>query len=483
MLLLKDEYNVIHKFVLTDAHTHLKINELEGLVPSEFIRGYTKIVRDVAQDIKNNEKDYRYKFPWNIKDESDKYYDYCQKNIINVFHPGENLKDNLEHYIGFDFIITFSANLKSALPRDYRTANSKVREALIEKSPADNSPHNNFRFIGFGRLDPNHSDAKDAFDNIIQLGLRGLKLHPKEENFEIDDKKTQDILKRAAHYNIPVIFHTQEGMANRIEDVVDNTIEDILKEKNIEIIPRLKVILGHAPWQGVHNKELYRILSHPNIFGELSTLRPESYEEFFFNAKSKIKYENIFETNHIQDQDRGKIETMYYNLYGYNRFNYWSSKLMFGSDTPYPPSHSSAPLIRHLFSKKFSGGTSDIQNILGLSALRLIPPIAETNPKMGREKASTNPKYHPKKLNHLTKGAKALGMDPIIELFPRVRICAAVFSFSKDGGKESWLFKSLFDPTKPMNMVIPNPYDLSESTTSTQKMSITRRIEISLGKG
>ncbi len=482
MLLLKDGYDVIHNFILMDAHTHLKINKLEGLVPSEFVRRYSKIVKDLALDIKKNKKEYRFHFPWDFKDESTNYYDYCQKDVYTIFHPGVDLSKALDKYMGFDFVITFSANLTSRLPRDYRTANSKVREALIEKSPADNHPHNNFRFIGFGRLDPNHSDALDTFDNVLQLGLRGLKLHPKEEKFEINGERTQEILKKAAHYNIPVIFHTQEGMANRIEEVVDNTIKNLIEVGKIEMIPRLKVILGHAPWQGVGNKDLYRILSHPNIFGELSTLKPESYEDFFTNSKSLVRYEGIFEARHLSALDKEIVEGRYFQVYGYNNSNYWSSKLMFGSDTPYPPSHGATPLIKHLFSKKFVGNASDIQNILGLSALRLIPSMAKPNSMVGREKASTSLKYHSKQLELLKKDSKALGMDPILEVFPRARIGGAIFSFLKDGGTGSWLFKSLFDPKKPLNMVIPNPYDLSASPILTGKMTQTQNIEKSLGE-
>ncbi|UCE74748.1 MAG: amidohydrolase family protein [Methanomassiliicoccales archaeon] len=480
MLVLKDEYDVIHNFMLLDAHTHLKINKLEGLVPSEFVRKFSSIVKDVAIDIKKNEKDYRFRFPWDLTDRPTDYYDYCQKDAYSIVHPGEDLRGVLDKYMGFDFIITFSANLTSSLPRDYRSANSKIREALIEKSPDDNAPHNNFRFIGFGRLDPNHSDALDAFDNAFQLGLRGLKLHPKEENFEIVGERMEEILTKAAHYNIPVIFHTQEGMAERVKEVVDNTIKSLVDTDKIQMVPRLKVILGHAPWNGVGNNGLYKILSHPNIFGEISTLRPESFAEFFSNSKSQIKYEGILESNNIFEQDWEKVEESYFRYYGYNNFNYWSSKLLFGSDTPYPPSHSVPQLIKHLFSKEFVGNATDIKNILGISALRLIPPIAKSNIQEEKEQASTSLKHHPTQLTQLKKDSKALGMDPLIDVFPCARISGAVFSFLKEGRTESWLFRSLFSPNKPMNMVIPNPHDLSDSSILTATSTLTQCIEMSL---
>lgn len=482
-LLLKDEYDVIHNFLLVDAHTHLRINQLEGMVPSEFIRKFSNMVRDMVFDMRENEVDYRFHFPWDISHDQPDYYTYCQKDVHGIFHPGEDLGGTIDRYIGFDFIITFSANLTSPLPRDYRILNSKVREALIEKSPSDNSPHNNFRFIGFGRVDPNHSDALDAFDNVPQLGLRGLKLHPKEENFEIEGERTKDIFKRAAQYNLPIIFHTQEGMASKVKRAVDNTIEEFISTGKEDMIPRLKVILGHAPWNTTENQELYTTLSHPNIFGELSTLRPESYEKFFSDSKSLIKYERIFEVKHISDLEREKVEELYFQTFGYNDLNYWSSKLLFGSDTPYPPSHGTPPLLKHLFSKKFVGNVSDIQNILGASALRLIPAIGKPNVRVSKEKASTSKRHHLMQLEHLKKDSKALGIDPILEVFPVVRINGAVFSFLKEGDTGSWLFKSLFDPKKPLNMVIPNPYDLSVSSISTGKLSCSQSIEMSLGEG
>jgi predicted TIM-barrel fold metal-dependent hydrolase len=481
MLLLMDEYNVMHKFLLVDAHTHLRINNLEGLVPSEFVRKYTKTVREVAADIGSNPKNYRFQFPWKLRDKSTDYYDFCQKDVFSIVHPGKDLIPSIEKYLGFDFIITFSSNLKSRHPRDYRNANSRLREALIEKSPSDNAPHNNFRFIGYGRLDPNHSDALDAFDNAFQLGLRGLKLHPKEEDFEIESQRTVEILKRAAHYNMPVIFHTQEGMASRILEAVDNVIKDLIESDQVDILTRLKVILGHAPWNGVSNKELYQILSHPNIFGELSTLRPESYYDFFSNSKFMIQYEKIFDANHISELDSEIVEEKYFQVVGYNRLNYWSSKLMFGSDTPYPPSTSAPQLIKFLFSKDFLGNASDIQNILGISALKLIPPLAKTNSQGGNEKASTSLKYHPAQLENLKKESKGLGTDPIIEVFPRARINGAVFSFLTDGKTGSWMFKSLFDAKKPVNMVVPNPYDMSRSSVVTKK-TVSKNIELSHGK-
>lgn len=483
MLLLKDKYGLFHNFILADAHTHLKVKDLEGWVPSEFIKRFSKMISEVIQDIKQNGKNYSFEFPWDFGQGKSDYYEYCQNDAYSVLHPGFDLKDKLERFTGFDFIVGFSANMTKKGPRDYRDINLALRQVLTEKSVEDNSPHNNFRFIGFGRVDPNHSDAIDTIDNAHQLGLRGLKLHPREERFDIDSGKTMGILKRAAHYNLPVIFHTQEGMADKVEEIVERTISEFISKNRLHLLPRLKVILGHCPWYGANNLKLYRILSHPNIFGELSTIKPASFDTFFKNASLLIKYERIFEASSFSNMEQKKVEELYFTAFGYNKFNYWSTKLMFGSDTPYPPSHGSSALIKYLLGKKFLGNVYDVRNILGLSTLRLIPPVAVTSREPRTTLASTDRLYHQKQLREEKDSARGIALDPLIESFPLTGVNGGVFTFFKDGANESLLFNSLFDHKKPLNISFPNPIDIKwHSTVAPSKRNTTDNIELLLGE-
>ena len=128
------------------------------------------------------------------------------------------------------------------------------------------------------------------------------------------------------------------------------------------------------------------------------------------------------------------------------------------------------------------GNVSDIQNIMGVSALKLIPTIAKPNAQAGTEKASTSKRHHPNVLDALKKDSKTLGIDPILEVFPRARINGAILSFLREGNTESWLFRSLFESKKPLNVVIPNPYDISVSSIVGNKVSIPRQVEMSVGE-
>lgn len=43
------------------------------------------------------------------------------------------------------------------------------------------------KFIGFGTLHPDSEDLEGDLEELISLGLRGVKLHPDMQNFKIDD--------------------------------------------------------------------------------------------------------------------------------------------------------------------------------------------------------------------------------------------------------------------------------------------------------
>jgi predicted TIM-barrel fold metal-dependent hydrolase len=64
------------------------------------------------------------------------------------------------------------------------------------------------RFVGLARVDPNEGQAAIAeLDRAInQLRLRGLFLHPWEENFRINDARVDPLLAHCAELQIPVVI-------------------------------------------------------------------------------------------------------------------------------------------------------------------------------------------------------------------------------------------------------------------------------------
>ena len=61
-------------------------------------------------------------------------------------------------------------------------------------------------FIGFATLHPGFEDIASEVDRVIDLGLRGIKVHPDFQEFNIDDEAAMKIY-RAIEGRLPILFH------------------------------------------------------------------------------------------------------------------------------------------------------------------------------------------------------------------------------------------------------------------------------------
>lgn len=62
-------------------------------------------------------------------------------------------------------------------------------------------------FTGFGTLHRDMEHPEEEIERICSLGLRGVKLHPDFQKFEIDDPK-MDPIYAALEGRLPILFHT-----------------------------------------------------------------------------------------------------------------------------------------------------------------------------------------------------------------------------------------------------------------------------------
>lgn len=120
-------------------------------------------------------------------------------------------------------------------------------------------------FLGFGSLHPDYekidgpgSIAKEV-DRMISLGLRGIKLHPDFQHFDIDAPEAYSIYE-AAEGKLPLLIHMGD---NRYDYSKPFRLANILKT-----FPKLTVIAAHlggySCWDEV--KALGNYLGHPNIY-------------------------------------------------------------------------------------------------------------------------------------------------------------------------------------------------------------------------
>ncbi|MDR2650144.1 MAG: amidohydrolase family protein [Clostridiales bacterium] len=96
--------------------------------------------------------------------------------------------------------------------------------------------HNPDAFIGFGTLHIGAWNIAEEIDNIIALGLKGVKLHPDIQGFYIDDERMMNIFSLLEN-RLPVLIHAGDyrydySHPSRIARVIDS-------------FPKLTVIAAH----------------------------------------------------------------------------------------------------------------------------------------------------------------------------------------------------------------------------------------------
>ncbi len=63
------------------------------------------------------------------------------------------------------------------------------------------------RLYGFGTLHPQSEDAQADVENLISLGLHGVKLHPEIQSFSLNDKRTFALCE-LCEGRLPMLLHT-----------------------------------------------------------------------------------------------------------------------------------------------------------------------------------------------------------------------------------------------------------------------------------
>lgn len=240
------------------------------------------------------------------------------------------------------------------------------------------TPHSR-RLIGYGRIDPNEplQDNLDEMKRIVnECNLRGLKLHPQSDEFDIGDEKVKKILKQATKLNIPVIFHTSYGSEVKIlHDMCNEIISDFFEKGKEDYIRQLKVIIGHCTYR---SSEVFTSLSHPSIYGEMSTLtKPKKYLE---TLSERVNPDTFIDKSlpEMKKIDKSFTEEKIKNIFGTRVTSFrWHNKVMIGSDNPYMPITKLIEMMKGLFSKEIDLTARPIQNILAANLLRLINPRLE----------------------------------------------------------------------------------------------------------
>ena len=130
------------------------------------------------------------------------------------------------------------------------------------------------RFIGFGSLHPDSENLQEDVEHLVELGLKGVKLHPDIQNFKVDDTKVIKIFEICNKKNLPVLLHTGDS---RYDNSNPDRVEKILKK-----FPDLTIIGAHFGGWSVWDTAPQLLFKYKNFY-------VDTCSSFYALSKEKAK--------------------------------------------------------------------------------------------------------------------------------------------------------------------------------------------------
>ena len=133
------------------------------------------------------------------------------------------------------------------------------------------------RFIGFGTVHAAMEDIGGEAEYIISSGLRGIKMHPDSQTFDIDDPRLFPMYE-AISGKIPVMPHMGDPRYNYSHPAKLRRV--------LELFPKLQVIATHFGGYSMY-EEAYALLHDKDCVFDVSSslmFMPEGVAEKFINA-------------------------------------------------------------------------------------------------------------------------------------------------------------------------------------------------------
>ncbi len=152
----------------------------------------------------------------------------------------------ISHYIVFSVATT---------PKQVASINNFIATLVSQNS----------NMTGLGTLHPDSEDLERDIENIISLGLRGVKLHPDIQGFKIDDYRCLKIYE-LCEGKLPVLIHTGDA---RYDMSNPNRLKPIL-----ETYTDLTVIGAHFGGYSVWESAVEQLKDYNNFFVDTSSTFP-----------------------------------------------------------------------------------------------------------------------------------------------------------------------------------------------------------------
>lgn len=86
----------------------------------------------------------------------------------------------------------------ATVPQQVESINNFIAQSVSEHPD---------RLVGFGALHPDYENIEGEVQRIVELGLKGIKLHPDFQRFQIDEERAFPIYDAACRAGLPILMH------------------------------------------------------------------------------------------------------------------------------------------------------------------------------------------------------------------------------------------------------------------------------------
>ena len=162
--------------------------------------------------------------------------------ISTLLEHGE--RAGIEHFIVQSVATT---------PKQVSSINNFIAQAVAESGG---------RFTGLGTLHPDSEDMKADVDEIIALGLKGVKLHPDIQKVKLDDPRMHRMYE-LCEGRLPMLLHTGDC---RYDNSNPNRLIPILEK-----YPSLTVIGAHFGGWSIWEEATKQLYTYKNFLVDCSS--------------------------------------------------------------------------------------------------------------------------------------------------------------------------------------------------------------------
>ena len=128
---------------------------------------------------------------------------------------------------------------------------------------ADTVKNADGRLTGLGTLHPDSEDQRADVQHLVDLGLRGVKLHPDIQQFKIDDYRCLKIYELCEEFGLPILMHTGD---KRYDFSNTNRLIPIL-----ETYTNLTIIGAHLGGWSLWEEASLELAGTPNLYVDCSS--------------------------------------------------------------------------------------------------------------------------------------------------------------------------------------------------------------------